>query len=180
MFPAHPVVEAPLNPLIAARSIRPPPVDAPRPPPKPSSAPAPRLRPNAPFTAAVDVENIPHAPLSPADDLADTVSRGTLSQVAAVDAFDSASLADAARRAPLRRNLPPAHDPLFFRKAAIPVLLTFTVLPAAAAILIATSGEDNALPDLFPTWAPLALLAISAICLAMAALNMLAMKNAIK
>jgi len=174
MFPAIQAVDAPLKSVVATKSIRPPALNAPRPPPKASSAPAPR--PSAPSRPEFSPPT-PHASVSSADDLASALSHGTSNQAALVNAPDSASLADAVSHAPSRLTRPAGHDPFFFRKASIPILLTFAVVPFCGAVLLTTSGEDNALPDLFPPWAPLALLAISAVCLALAALNMLAMRN---
>jgi len=178
-------VEAPLIPLINYQSFRPPAPGASTLTPKSSAAPAPRLRPTAPREAAMSPGiSVPEGPpLSTADEIAGMFSSSAVREAADVQAsFDS--------RQVLSANVSPAAlasrtkvakgfaDPLFFRKTTIPILLTLGVVLAGWGILLVTSGQDNALADLFPAWTPTALFSFAAIFLLLASFNILSVKNA--
>ena len=68
-------------------------------------------------------------------------------------------------------------DPLFFRRTIIPILLTFGIILLGWGALLLTSGQNNALADLFPSWTPYAMFATALVFFALAAFNILSMKS---
>ncbi len=80
----------------------------------------------------------------------------------------------------MARTRPGVHtaDPLHLRRTTIPILLTLGVILAGAAAILLFGGEDNALPDLFPGWVPIMFCVLASICLGLAVLNMLSVRNA--
>jgi hypothetical protein len=178
-------VEAPLVPLINFQSFRPPAPGASTLTPKPSAAPAPRLRPTAPREAAMvpGISAPEGPPLSAADEIAGMFSSSGVREAADVQmSFDSRQVLGAgtfpAATASAKKIGKGFADPLFFRRTTIPILLTLSVVLAGWGILLVTSGQDNALPDLFPAWTPLALFSFAAIFLLLASFNILSVKNA--
>jgi hypothetical protein len=159
-------------PLIAVpdRYFRPPSPDAGLTP-KPSSAPAPRMRPTAPSKAPGDLptQSTPQAPATPADEIASVFAGGQAAFVT------PASIAGSA--APHRTAGSAADDPHFIRKTVIPILLTLGLILAGAGALLIFSGEDNALPDLFPSWMPMALLIVAALFIILALVNIWSLRN---
>jgi len=80
--------------------------------------------------------------------------------------------------APHPTSRTPLHDdPLFLRKTLIPILLTLTLILAGFGALLIFSGPDNALPDLFPAWMPLALFILAALFLILATINILSLRK---
>jgi hypothetical protein len=159
-------------PLIAVpdRHFRPPSPDAGLTP-KPSSAPAPRMRPSAPRVAPEEIAPQPgaEAPATAADEIASMYAGG---QAAFVTPASVAAAAASQRSADS-----PSDDPLFIRKTLIPILLTLGLILAGAGALLIFSGEDNALPDLFPSWTPMALLIVAALFVILGLVNMWAMRH---
>jgi hypothetical protein len=154
-------------PLIAVpdRQFRPPSPDAGLTQ-KPSSAPAPRMRPTAP-KAAEELRAGPaaaEAPASAADEIASMYAGGQAAYVspASIGGTSAAQVPG---------------DPMFLRKAMIPILLALGVILAGAGALLIFSGEDNALPDLFPGWMPIALFAVAGLFVILATINVWSLRN---
>lgn len=169
---ARPVTpQMPLEaPLIAVpdRQFRPPSPDAGLTP-KPSSAPAPRMRPTAPKVATAEelrtAQTAAEGPASAADEIANMFAGGQAAYVSPASIGGTST----------------AHgpgDPLFLRKAMIPILLVLGVILAGAGALLIFSGEDNALPDLFPGWMPIALFVVAGLFVILAAINVWSLRNA--
>jgi hypothetical protein len=70
-----------------------------------------------------------------------------------------------------------SNNPLRFRRTVIPILLTLAAILIGWGILLITSGQNNALADLFPNWTPLALFGFALVFLALGLLNMLSIRN---
>ncbi len=157
-------LEAPLIP-VPDKNFRPPPPSAGLTP-KPSSAPAPRMRPSAPRTSPEDLraQSPAEPPATAADEIAGMYAGGQA-------AFVSPAPHPASHHTPLH------DDPLFLRKTLIPILLTLTVILAGFGALLILTGPDNALPDLFPTWMPLALFVLAIMFLILAAINIWSIKK---
>jgi len=66
----------------------------------------------------------------------------------------------------------------FFRRTAIPILLTFGLILIGWGILLITAGEYNALQELFPKWTAAALFLGGLFFWALAGANMLSVKHA--
>jgi len=175
-------LEAPLIPRTNFKLIRPPMPGEFALKSIPSSAPAPRLRPSAPREAAIIQEQAaPNAaPLSAADEIAGMFSPNRSPESADAQAsFDSRSLSASAPIGFSQKNKSGGvSDPFFFRRTIIPILLTIGIIMAGWATLLITCGQNNALADLFPGWTPIALLIFALIFLALAAFNILSIKNA--
>jgi hypothetical protein len=69
-------------------------------------------------------------------------------------------------------------DPLFIRRTVIPILLTCGVILAGWGAMLLFGGEDNAMSELFPSWAPIMFFVLASVFLALGALNILAVRNA--
>lgn len=65
----------------------------------------------------------------------------------------------------------------FFRRTAIPILLTFGLILIGWGVLLITAGEYNALLDLFPKWTAAAFFIGGLFFWALAAANMLSLKH---
>jgi hypothetical protein len=157
--PNKPPLEAVLTAIGATQSFRPPPPNSLNLTPKLSSAPPPVIRPHSPAPR----NKIGLSSRSSAtQEIASAISRGRWQ-----DAIEPAKRA-------------PTADPLHLRRTVIPILLTAGVIFAAAAAMLTIDFQDNALADLFPKWAPIGLLVLAGISLALAALNMLSVRNALR
>jgi len=140
--------------------------------PKSSSAPPPRLvkniGPNEQPVAS------PNAPTDPAQELADALSSllhgPSGHNVGATFGQTASRLRPRASR----------DDPLQFRRTIIPICLTAAVILIGAALLVLFSGEDNALPELFPRWTPILLFALAGLCLVIGTANALSVRYALK
>ncbi len=92
--------------------------------------------------------------------------------------FDLAMLAPTAPPVyPMTKRASGLDDPLFFRRTIIPILLTFGVVLLGWGMLLLTSGQSNAMADLFPAWTPFALLGAALVFLALAIFNILSIKR---
>jgi hypothetical protein len=183
-----PEIEAPsmpLSPMPVLNALRPPAAGLPRLTPKPSSVPAPRLRPAAPPDSSNNIGPgssrpvLSEAEISATQEIADALTTAHLTQNAPVVPRTTQPVPSSAR-APMARTRPGAHaaDPLHLRRTTIPILLTLGVILAGAAAILLFGGEDNALPDLFPGWVPIMFCVLALICLGLAVLNMLSVRNA--
>jgi hypothetical protein len=156
--------------LLEERFFRPPGPNATTGKPRESLAPIPRIRPDAPRGVGPFSDVQPAAePLSPADELAGMLEASRASAAAPVG-FERMALTTAPGHlgttpAALPRGSHPhgSHDPFFFRKTIIPISLSCALVLAIWAGLLLTAGQFNALPDLFPHWTSLALLAGAAL-----------------
>jgi hypothetical protein len=176
-------MEAQLTPVLNSKSFRPTAPYSSALKPKASAAPAPQLRPSSPAPAEITRAPDPlppGQPLSAAEEIAGMLAPGRTFESADDQAsFDPSLLLPNSSPAPKRSKPPGAFaDPLFFRKTAIPVLMTFGVILLFWGFLLITSGEDNALPILFPYWTPFALFAFGALFLILAIINILSLKSA--
>jgi hypothetical protein len=172
-MPISPGIRPLATPLyLSPGSIRPPPAGAPRIPPKPSSAPPPRIVTNIglneqPIAAA-------STPVDPAQELADALSSalqgGSGHNVGAVAGQATSRLHHHAHR----------DDPLQFRRTIIPICMTLGAILIGAGVLLLFSGEDNALPELFPIWAPILFFALAGLCLVIGAANVVSVRHALK
>jgi hypothetical protein len=184
-----PAIEAPpmpLSPMPVLNALRPPAAGLPRLTPKPSSAPPPRLRPAAPPEAPNNI-----GPGSPSQTLLTESEISATQEIA--EALTTAHRTPSAPVVPRTGQPVPSSDraqisrphskvatadPLYLRRTTIPILLTLGVILAGAGVLLLFGGENNALPDLFPSWVPIVFCVLASICLGLAVLNMLSVKNA--
>jgi hypothetical protein len=179
-------LEAPLIPVVNYKSFRPHAPYSSALTPKPSAAPAPKLRPNAPDVApaglgrATDPSRTDDQPLSAADEIAGMFKPGRPAEAGDSQAsFDPAMLDPGTPPSrPLTKPAGGFDDPLFFRKTFIPILLTFGIILLGWGTLLLTSGQDNALADLFPGWTPYAMFGSALVFLGLGAFNILSIKNA--
>ena len=181
------IVEAQLMPVMNRNSFRPPGPYSAALKPKPSAAPAPRLRPDAPLITpaeinrAADPSLTSDQPLSAAEEIAGMFNPGRIAEAHdAQTSFDPSMMNPSpppAKQLPTRSS--GFDDPLFFRKTIIPILLTFGVILLGWGILLLTSGQNNALADLFPSWTPFALFGSSFIFFSLATFNMLSIKKSV-
>ena len=107
-----------------------------------------------------------------------TTTESAAHEIASVFSDGQASLVSRVgeRAARSRSKPPPRDDPLFIRKTLIPILLTLGIVLAGAGALLLSGGQDNALPELFPRWMPIALFVLAAIFLILAGLNMMSIR----
>lgn len=131
--------------------------------PKPSIAPAPVIRPAMPAPGNIGPSSRSSESSLAAQELANAVSRGRWQE----------------EYLPQKRGAP-AGDPLHVRRTLIPILLTIGIILAAAGVLLLVDSQDNALADLFPQWAPIAMLVLAGLSLALGALNILSVKHALR
>jgi uncharacterized membrane protein YidH (DUF202 family) len=75
---------------------------------------------------------------------------------------------------------PQKQDPLFFRRTAIPILLTTGVVLCAAGAFILAAGPDSAIQDVAQKPAAIVLLVLGAILIALGVLNMLSVRHALR
>ena len=71
-------------------------------------------------------------------------------------------------------------DPLFFRRTAIPILLTAGVVLCIAGAIIRAAGPDSAIQDVAQKPAAVVLLVLGAILIALGVLNMLSVRHALR
>jgi hypothetical protein len=163
-------LEAPFVPVADRKLFRPPAPDVTALKPKPSAAPAPRLRPTAPPTVGDDIG--PARDLAASGDAAEEIAQMfSGGEAPLVSSGFGSGAATSPGNKPRRRD-----DPLFIRKTLIPILLTFGIILAGGGFLLLCGSDDNALPDLFPAWTPVALFVLAAIFLILGGLNMLSIK----
>jgi hypothetical protein len=124
------------------------------------------MRPSAPRTSPEDfrAQSPAESPATPADEIAGMYAGG------------QAAFVSPAHQSTTHRS-PHDDDPLFLRKTLIPILLTLTLILAGFGALLTLTGPDNALPDLFPTWMPLALFILATLFLVLAAINIWSVKR---
>jgi hypothetical protein len=183
--PSLEVPALPSSPMPILNAIRPPMAGLPRLSPKPSSVPPPRLRPAAPPDSGNNIGPgsshpvLSEAEISATQEIAEALTTGQRIESARATPTSTQRTAGSARPA-IALSRPGAHatDPLLLRRTAIPILLTLGVILAAAGALLLFSGENNALPDLFPGWVPIVFCVLASICLGVAVLNMLSVRNA--
>jgi hypothetical protein len=172
-------LEAPLTPVVGYKSFSPKAPYSSALTPKPSAAPAPRLRPGAP-AGAPPVAGTGGSHLSAADEIAGMLSPGRAQEAADAQAGFDASMLEPS--APQSQSAPKPtsrfHDPLFFRRTIIPILLTLGAILFGWAVLLLTTDQNNALADLFPAWTPFAMLGAGLVFFALAFFNILSIKNA--
>jgi hypothetical protein len=165
-------MEAQLVPMVNYQSFRPTAPYASALKPRPSSAPAPRLRPDAPPMSTGGILPRSRPPLSPADEIAAMLAPGQTTESNDLSAFTPTS----AELAAISRPITPDNR-FFFRRTAIPILLTFGLILIGWGILLITAGQYNALLDLFPKWTAAALFIGGLFFFALAAVNILSLKH---
>ena len=150
--------------------------------PKPSAAPAPRLRANAPNPALNEARPAAFSsrsaspPLSEADEIAGMLAPGRAREADLQAPFNPATMAS--QFPGPRKPVSGQRDPWFFRRTIIPILLTFGVILWVWGILLVTSGQNNALADLFPSWTPFVLFGMAAVFFVLGIANIMSLKNA--
>jgi len=167
-------MEAQLVPVVNFQSFRPSAPYASALRPRPSSAPAPRLRPDAPPLSTAGISPPAGQPLSPTDEIAAMLAPG---RTAEPDDLATAFAPTGAELTAISRPIAADHR-FFFRRTAIPILLTFGLILIGWGVLLITAGEYNALQDLFPKWTAAAFFIGGLFFWALAGANILSMKHA--